>query len=113
MMPALLLAMIIGVPIGIFLGVMRLNLLDQLLRPLVLVPVAVPALWLWLLLLLSASRTGDFPLGGRCPITFSGECSSADPEYLTLPLVTMSTFWIGMVVVYIRAALVDVGQRVE
>src|SRR5204862_7649284 len=76
--PALLLAVAIGIPLGMLSAVSKDAWIDHLARVVSVSGVALPAFWLGLMLqLLVALHLGWLPLGGRLPLT------AAPPEPIT------------------------------
>jgi len=81
MVAALLLALVVGVPLGVWAALRRGSWVDSLVRGLATLGVSVPAFWLGLLLILLFYRTlGWLPGSGR----FMGDPPTAMTGFLTL-----------------------------
>jgi ABC-type dipeptide/oligopeptide/nickel transport system permease component len=83
---ALLVATLIGIPAGILTGGRRQGVLARSTRAVALVLLAVPPIVLSLLLLLLASRTGWFPVGGLP----DGRSALETARYLVLPVLALA-----------------------
>jgi ABC-type dipeptide/oligopeptide/nickel transport system permease component len=82
---ALVLATLVGIPLGVFTGSRR-GPLASLARGLTMVVVATPTVVLALALLLLASRTGWFPVGGLPP----GGLALESARYAVLPVTALA-----------------------
>lgn len=111
MSPALSLALLVGLPLGVLLGLVRHGFIDQLLRPLVVLPAALPVFWLGLMLVYHLSFKQDaFPVGGRCDLVLTGDACNADFDHLFLPVLSLSVPLIGAVALWFRRALIELDQ---
>lgn len=98
---ALTLAIVVGVPVGVFSAVRWNTKWDILIRTLVLFGQATPGFYLGLLLILAFSvGLKLLPTGGR------GEL-----KHLIMPAVALSTFMIALIVRFTRSALLDVLRQ--
>jgi ABC-type dipeptide/oligopeptide/nickel transport system permease component len=82
---ALVVATLVGIPAGVFTG-SRTGVLPSLARAVTMVVVATPTVVLALTLLLIASRTGWFPVGGLPP----GGIALDSARYLVLPVLALA-----------------------
>lgn len=100
----------VGVPLGILAALGQGGTFDNFTRIMAVIFNAVPAFWLGLLLILIfGSELGLLPMGNRCPISVSGECSLTDrAERMILPVFTLATGFIAVLSRYSRAATLDV-----
>ena len=88
----LLLALILGVPLGILSAVYRGGLLDNLIRFLAVIGQTIPSFWLGLLLIfLFGVVWGILPTGGRQTVTLTNEFDLVDRlQHLILPAFVIS-----------------------
>lgn len=100
----------LGVPIGILSALNQGGKFDNFTRVVAVVFNALPAFYMGLLLILVfGSYLELLPMGNRCPISVSGECSLTDrAERLILPVFTIATGFIAVLSRYARAATLDV-----
>ncbi|MBI3979003.1 MAG: ABC transporter permease [Chloroflexi bacterium] len=95
------LAVLIGIPIGVLTAVSRNSWLDHVVRVLVLAFVSIPVFWLGILLMyLFAVSLRWLPSSG-----------DATPVHVILPAVALSTFYLGVLVRMVRAAMLEVLQE--
>lgn len=83
---------------------------DGILRPLYLLGASAPMMWVGLMLLLVFTfQLGQYPLGGRFPISLTGDAPplSERLEYTVLPVRTLIVLWGSAVVLYTRDALLQ------
>lgn len=106
---ALVLAVVIGMGLGILAAVRHRTLLDQGAMSLALIGLSVPDFWLGLMLIVLFGVTlGWLPTGGFVPITesFTGWLAS-----MTLPALTLAITQMGVIARMTRSAMLDVlGQ---
>ncbi len=108
LLPALLLSLVFGSILGGLLGAVRFGFIDQLLRPLVLVGVAIPIFWLALMLIYQLGVERDlYPLGGRCNLSLTSSECNADFDHLFMPIVSLTVFLSASVALSVRGAIVD------
>lgn len=109
---ALVLALVIGIPFGMWAGLRPNSFIHKFTMSLSIVGVTIPAFWLGLILILAFSvNLGWLPSGGRGPTTevFGVEVSFLTWEglkFVILPAITLSLAQIGLVV-----RLTEAGTR--
>jgi ABC-type dipeptide/oligopeptide/nickel transport system permease component len=95
---AYVVAVVLGVSLGVFSAVRAGSLADKLVRILVLLGQAVPGFYLGLVLIILVSvRLGWFPTGGR-----------GGPSHFVLPTITLSSYLIAVIVRFTRSVMLDV-----
>ncbi len=105
--PALSLALLIGIPLGLLLGALRQGFIEQIVRPLVILPAALPVFWLALMLIYHLGFKQDmFPLGGRCEISLTAPCE-LNFEHLFLPLLSLTLPLTAGVALLVRRSLAE------
>ncbi|CAN5794959.1 ABC transporter permease [soil metagenome] len=89
---SLLLALALGIPLGLLSAVYRGSLFDNLVRFFTVVGQAVPDFWMSLILIYFLSVVlGLFPTGGRCTVSLRGQCGWLDwLHHLVLPAFILS-----------------------
>jgi peptide/nickel transport system permease protein/oligopeptide transport system permease protein len=96
-----LLALVVGLPVGVLTGIRRGGWLDQVARVLLLLGVSMPTFWLGLLLIFFFSlQLGWLPTSG-----------TGTPAHLVLPSISLATFSLAVVVRLTRSSVVDVLQQ--
>jgi ABC-type dipeptide/oligopeptide/nickel transport system permease component len=101
---AMLIALIVGLPLGIVTAVRRGGVFDQITRVTVLMTVSMPIFWSGLLLIYYFSvQLGWLPTSGRGDGTVSSELL-----HLVLPAVSLSTFSLAVIVRLMRSSMLDV-----
>lgn len=106
---SILLALLIGVPLGVVSAVRRDGWLDAVIAAGALTVTAFPSFFLGILLIwFLAVQFGIFPVMGFVP---PWEEFWAGLWHLALPALTLSTFFIGMIVRVTRAAMVEVLEQ--
>ncbi|HLA45643.1 MAG TPA: ABC transporter permease [Aggregatilineales bacterium] len=110
---SLFFSFLLGIPVGILAAIKPNGIFDNITRVFAVVFSAVPQFLLGLMLLLAfGSYLGWLPLGGRCPVSISGECSLADrAERLILPVFALSTGGIAVLSRYTRSSMLDVLNK--
>lgn len=98
------LALLIGIPLGVLSATHRDGLLDNIGRVLAIIGVSIPVFWLGFLLILAfAISLPLFPPGGSV--------SDYGPVALVLPSVTLGASFVGVVVRFTRASMLEtLGQ---
>ncbi len=109
---SLLLALVIGVPLGVLSAVYRGSIFDNLVRFFTVVGQAVPDFWMSLILIYFLSVVlGLFPTGGRCTVSLSGQCSWLDwLHHLILPAFILS---FGGIAVFSRLMRTEVLEVIH
>jgi peptide/nickel transport system permease protein len=98
---ALLFAIAIGIPVGIFSALSPNKVLDFLIRTIVLLGQAIPGFYLGILLIMLFSvKLGWLPTGGR-----------GDFRHLILPTITLGTALAALIVRFTRSAMLDVMRN--
>jgi peptide/nickel transport system permease protein len=127
---AMLLAVVIGIPLGVLSGARKSSLLDHLTRLFSVAGVSIPTFWLGLLLqVLFFSRLGILPIGGRVSteiavyqpvqtitgfylvdtaITGNWTAFGDVLLHLILPAFTLATYPIGLCIRMTRSTVVEV-----
>jgi peptide/nickel transport system permease protein len=108
LIPALALSVLVGVPLGALMATRRYRRIDGWLRPVMLLFAAIPGFWLALILFAEvAIRHRLAPLGGRCPVSYSGECGPILQrlDYLWLPLIPLIIVGSSVVALYMGRVL--------
>jgi peptide/nickel transport system permease protein len=111
---ALLLGLVIGVPIGIIAAVRKGGVFDNSTRIMSVCFSAIPIFWLGLILILVFGKYLDLlPMGGRCPVSLTGDCPPVwgRLEYLILPCFVLATGAIAVYSRYMRASMLDVKSQ--
>jgi peptide/nickel transport system permease protein len=98
------LALLVGIPLGVLSATHRDGLLDNVGRVLAIIGVSIPVFWLGFLLILAfAVSLPLFPPGGSI--------SDYGPSALVLPSVTLGASFVGVVVRFTRASMLEtLGQ---
>jgi peptide/nickel transport system permease protein len=126
----MVMAVVIGIPLGVYSGAKKGSLLDHLTRLFSIAGVSIPTFWLGLLLqLLFFSRLGLLPLGGRIsteiavnhPVTqitgfylidtaVSGNWIAFKDAlvHIILPAFTLATYAIGLTIRMTRSTMIEV-----
>jgi peptide/nickel transport system permease protein len=100
---SMVLSILIAVPLAIVAATRRDRWPDQLVRGLITLPLASPAFWIGILLLiLFALKLGWFPASGY------GEAFEGHLRHLFLPALTLSGFFTAVLTRNLRSALIDV-----
>jgi peptide/nickel transport system permease protein len=98
---ALLLALAVGIPVGIGSAVIRSTWIDLLVRAIVLVGQAIPSFYLGILLIMLFSvQLRWLPTGGR-----------GDLRHLILPAITLGVYLMVIVVRFTRSSMLDVLEQ--
>lgn len=98
---SMLLAIVIGIPVGVISALKRNSWLDTGVRFVTLFGQAVPSFYLGLMLIMLVSvQLRLLPTGGR-----------GTPEQLVLPAVTLATFLVALTVRFTRGAVLDVMRQ--
>ncbi len=108
---ALIIAMALGIPIGVISAAKKGSLFDNVARVLAVVLNAVPNFWLGLILILFfGAHLGVFPLGGRCGLTLTGVCPQILQrwQYLVLPAIVLAGADLASFSRYLRTSTLDV-----
>ncbi len=108
---SLLVALAVGVPIGIVAAVKRGSVFDNFTRVMAVVFNAVPVFWLGIvLILIFGSTLRLLPMGSRCSALAIGGCPPVFErlEYLLLPTLVLATGGIAGYSRYMRASMLDV-----
>lgn len=101
---AMLIALAVGLPLGVLTAVARGSVFDQLTRIVVLVSVSMPIFWSGLLLIYYFSvQLGWLPTSGRGDGSVASELS-----HLLLPAISLSTFSLAVIVRLMRSSMLDV-----
>ncbi len=107
-------ALLVGVPMGVFAALKRGSFLSQLVMTLSLLGVSLPTFLIGILLILVFSVTlGWFPSYGRGPVTQIGWWSTGllSPKgwhHLILPAVTLAIFQLTLIMRLVRAEMLEV-----
>jgi peptide/nickel transport system permease protein len=108
---AFLVALVVGLPLGIIAAVRRNTLVDRACALLAMVSLSSPRLGLALLALLVAARTGWFPIGGQYSVDFDTlgrfEQLMDALHHLLLPTLILSLYPLAMYLRQMRGALLD------
>jgi len=111
LLPSTILAIIIGVWLGIFSGWKRNTLTDMAILSSSLVLYAVPTFWLGILLIMLAVRVGGLPVSGMVAIgvTFSSPLQYIVSllRHLTLPMITLTLVTLGQFSIIMRTSVVN------
>ncbi len=109
-LPATILAVAIGIALGIYSGWRRGSRGDVGTLGVSLVLYSVPEGWLGLMLLVVfGSILGIFPLGGYASAGLTGSAHVADVlSHLALPVATLTLAYVGEYVLVMRSSLIDV-----
>ncbi len=111
---SLIVALIIGIPLGIMAAVRRGGVFDNFTRVTAVIFDAIPSFWLGLILiLLFGSTLKILPLGGRCKTTLDDSCPPIYDrlDYMILPVFVLATGAIAGYSRFTRASMLDViGQ---
>ncbi|WP_045388619.1 ABC transporter permease [Falsirhodobacter sp. alg1] len=106
---SIFLALLIGVPLGVISAVRKDGVLDTVVAAGALTLTAFPSFFLGILLIwFLAVRFGLFPVMGFVP---PWQDFAAGMWHLALPALTLSTFFIGMIVRVTRAAMIEVMEQ--
>ncbi|MFN8632445.1 MAG: ABC transporter permease [Chloroflexota bacterium] len=106
---ALLVALLVGVPLGTLAAMRRGSLADQLIRVLSVVGHAVPPFWLGLLFILTLSvQLRMFPVGGMLSIGASDWDLGDRLAHLVGPVLTLSLAGIANYTRYLRTEVLEV-----
>jgi peptide/nickel transport system permease protein len=107
---SLLISFGLGVPLGILAAVSAGGAFDGLTRLVAVFITSIPSFLLGVMLIIVfGTWLGWLPLGGRCPISISGQCSLMDRgEHLILPVFTLSIGGVAVLSRYIRSKTLDV-----
>lgn len=106
---SMVVAILIGVPAGIFAAVKRNTFVDQFFSVFALLGVAVPNFWLGLMLILAFSVSLDwFPSGGYLDLADGGFWASA--RHLVLPAITLGFAEAALISRVTRAAYLEVSE---
>ncbi|MCB0043977.1 MAG: ABC transporter permease [Caldilineaceae bacterium] len=98
---ALLFAIALGIPVGIFSALTQNRSLDFSVRALVLLGQAIPGFYLGILLIMLFSvQLGWLPTGGR-----------GNLSHLILPTITLGTALVALIVRFTRSAILDVMRN--
>ena len=98
---ALLFAILLGIPVGIFSAITQNGLLDFSVRTLVLLGQAIPSFYLGILLIMLFSvQLGWLPTGGRGGLS-----------HLVLPTITLGTALMALIVRFTRSSILDVMRN--
>ncbi|MCA9858106.1 MAG: ABC transporter permease [Thermomicrobiales bacterium] len=93
-----LLALVVGLPIGILSAVKHGSMIDALARLLALLAQAIPGFWLGLMMIIVFSvKFGWLPVAGRGSIA-----------HLIMPTITLSFYFLGLIIRITRSELLDV-----
>jgi peptide/nickel transport system permease protein len=105
---ALVLAMVIGIPIGAFAATQSGSWLDRVIRSGTIIVMSVPVFWLGIgLIFLFSVRMGWLPSSGTGPPT--GDATLGDRlRYLALPLLAMALPTAATLALYTRSAVAEV-----
>jgi len=104
---AIVLALLISVPGGIFAALNRGRWPDHLIMGSSTVSIAIPNFWLGILILLVFARwLGWLPAGGR-PVAFLDD-PIASLEFLILPAFTLALYTSAILVRFVRASMIEV-----
>jgi peptide/nickel transport system permease protein len=107
---AMLIAVGIGIPLGVICAVRRNTLLDHALRVLTVSGLAIASFWLAILLQLTfAMQLGWTPLAGRGPPLLSPGVGKA-LSHLALPAITLAVPGLATIVRFTRAGVLDALQ---
>ncbi len=108
---ALLVAMLIGIPLGSFAATHRGSWIDRLIRSGTIIVMSVPVFWLGIgLIFLFSARMGWLPSSGTGPIL--GDATLTDRlRYLALPMLAMALPTSATFALYTRTAVMDVLHR--
>ncbi|MGE3271891.1 MAG: ABC transporter permease [Chloroflexota bacterium] len=106
---ALLVALLVGVPLGVLAALRRGSWLDQAIRVLSVAGHAIPPFWLGLLFILTLSvQFRMFPVGGMLSIGASGWDLGDRLAHLAGPVLTLSLAGIANYTRYLRTEVLDV-----
>lgn len=108
---SLVVALAVGIPIGIFAAVQRGGVFDNLTRVMAVSFDAIPGFWLSLmLLLLFAVTLKILPLGDRCKTSLDDSCPPVYErlQYMILPVFVLATGPIAGYSRFTRASMLDV-----
>jgi peptide/nickel transport system permease protein len=109
---ALVVALVIGLPLGVLAAVRRNSLVDRLCALLATVSLSSPRIFLALLALLLAARTGWFPIGGQYSTDFDalerpfGQLIDA-AHHLILPALVLGLYPLAVYLRQMRGALLE------
>lgn len=108
---ALLVAILIGVPLGAFAATHRGGWIDRLIRSGTIIVMSVPVFWLGIgLIFLFSARMGWLPSSGTGPIV--GEATLAERlRHLALPMLAMALPTAATLALYTRGAVLEVLGR--
>ena len=108
---ALLLAIVLGIPLGAYAATHRRGWLDRLIRSGTVIVMSIPVFWLGIgLVFLFSARMGWLPSSGTGPI--GGEVSVTDRlRYLALPMLAMALPTAATFALYTRSAVIGVLHR--
>ena len=116
--PAVLLAIFAGVSIGAWLGWKRGQAVEAMGSLLVLIPRALPAFWIGMVILfLFAYRRNWFPIGGiRTPAFYPETWYQSLPgfdiaQHLVLPVLAATIYFIADPLMIMRSAMLEVRQE--
>ncbi|MBZ0307156.1 MAG: ABC transporter permease subunit, partial [Anaerolineae bacterium] len=83
----------------------RQGFIEQIIRPLVILPAALPVFWLGLMLVYHLGfKQEQFPLGGRCELSLTAACES-DFDHLFLPVLSLTLPLTAAVTLFVRRSL--------
>jgi peptide/nickel transport system permease protein len=108
---SLVVALVVGIPLGILAAVRRGGLFDNFTRVMAVIFDAIPSFWLGLILILFfGSMLKILPLGGRCKTTLDDTCPPIYQrlDYLILPVFVLSTQAIAGYSRFTRASMLDI-----
>ncbi len=108
---ALITALVIGIPVGVFSAVTRGRLFDKVSRVMAVIFDAIPNFWLCYILLYIFARLLEIvPMGGRCVPNLYGVCPPLFERLIYLPVPTFA-FAAGFVALfsrYVRTSTLEV-----
>jgi peptide/nickel transport system permease protein len=97
---ALLLATVVGIPLGVFAAIYRGNLLDRIAGGIAVLGIATPSFWLGVLLIFVFSVELGWLPSGRM----------GGPEHYVLPVITLGTFLIAGFMRLTRSSMLEVME---
>ncbi|MDO4724884.1 MAG: ABC transporter permease [Comamonadaceae bacterium] len=111
---AALLALVVGVPMGVYAALRRGSFMSQVFMTISLLGVSLPTFLIGILLILVFSVTlGWFPSFGRGPVTelgwwSTGLLSAKGWHHITLPAITLAIFQLTLIMRLVRAEMLEV-----